>query len=188
MKTTKLILLIAMTSSLSLTCKKEEEHRLVDLSYSDFPSGVYPPEWGTWNFFMQNVDSIDQFGKPYLASNWPSFGGGGALFGIKLLNKERTLYLKRNDYTSDSDSKTYTLIDTMVVDKLSGTIVMTLYEFFTPTPQPVKIGTFIGWYNKKANQMEGSIQYRAKWHCPYCNIGNQDREADVIAGAFAINW
>lgn len=188
MKTIKLILFFATISSMSLTCKKEEEHKLVDLSYSTFPSGVYPSDWGTWNFFIQNIDSIDQFGKPYLTHNWPSFSGGGACFGVKLLNKERTLYQKRNDYTSDSDSNTYTLIDTIVVDKISGTIVMALYEFFTPTPQPVKIGIFMGWFNKKTNQMEGSIEYTAKWYCSYCPIGNRNRSAQVIAGAFALNW
>lgn len=188
MKTTKLILLVALVGSLSLTCKREEEHKLVDLSYSNFPAVVYPPDYGTWNISIQSVDSIDKNGKPYLTPVWPSITSGGTVFGLKLLNKERTLYLKRNDYICAADSKTYTLMDSVIVDKFSGTITMVIYELNTPTSLPVKIGIFMGWFNEKANQMEGSIQYTATWYCSYCPIGNRYRSAKVIAGASAVNW
>lgn len=187
MKTIKLILFFAVISCMSLTCKKEDENKLVDLSYSNL-GGVYPNGWGTWSLTYQLIDSIDQNGKPYLNMNWPTFSGGGADFAFKLLNKERTLYQKRTDYISDQDSKLYTTIDTVVVDRISGTIIMKVYEHVTPTSVPVQLGTFIGKFNEKTNQMEGAIQYTASWYCPYCPFGNRYRFATVTAGAFGLNW
>lgn len=170
---------------MGLTCKKEEEHKLVDLSYSNL-GGVYPNDWGAWVVYYQSVDSIDVNNKPYLSSDWPSFNSGFD-FALRLLNNERTLYLKNTQY-SDINFKQRSVFDTAIVDKFSGAFIANIYNNLTYDSVPEMQGKFIGKYNQTTNQMEGFFEYQAKWFCSYCPVGTQYRTAKVTVPAIGHNY